>query len=918
MKDTTLGHYRVGGKLGEGGMGEVWRAEDTKLGRSVAIKMLPTSFAQDKDRLERFEREARTLAAFSHPNIAAIYGLEEHGNRRFLVMEMADGEDLEQRLSRGAMPVEDTVPVAIQIARAVEAAHERGIVHRDLKPANIVIDERDQVKVLDFGLAKALDEAAAVEGDSGLSVSRLDHSPTLAMSPSMLSPATSPALTAAGVLMGTAGYMAPEQARAKAVDRRADVWAFGCVLFEMLAGSKTFGGDTIADVLGAVVHKEPEWERLPAGIPTRIRLLLERCLRKDVDRRLQSIGDARVLLQEWQEDPVGAEDTQVTAGSSSVVSRPLTWLIVAGAAALALVLGLLWPRSAKPPDEPLRRHSSSLAELPLADFFPSIRLAPGGERVAFLAFDRNAPRLDLLVKDSDQFAATLVTSGSENSSAPIHPFFSPDGESIGFGNDAGIFRTSLRGEPPTLISEEAARMTGADWGGDGTIVAAIERGHRLVRLPAVGGGTEVLFEADEHDDRPDAVHHLFDPVWLPGQEAVLLTEMRGATVRVAALRLGADELTGLIPGGSRARYLSSGHIAYWRDETVFVQSFDADRLEVRGAPVPMVSGVRGVQSVAGGQFDVTADGFLVYQAGEFVEQQLPLLIADRNGNTEALWRGEGSVGSPLFSPDGRSILIARGEGGEWDLWKIDLESKLPTRITFEAGYDADAIWSPDGRTIAYTSEQGGDLNLYSTAADGRGVPEPLLEPGAHEFPSPLTWHPSGDRLIFISDGGLFLLTLADGEVTSFASSDSGQFQSASFSPDGDYVAYASSEGGEPAVYLRAVDGPGKWQVTEGRAQQPKWSKDGRELYFRTGRGLEVVPIDLSARAPRWGRPTLLFDVFGGETTITVDGYRFDDFDPAPDGSFVVVGREGDQRSTDTTLRFVSGWLEEVRRIGTGD
>lgn len=919
MKDSTLGHYRVTDKLGEGGMGEVWRAEDTKLGRTVAIKLLPASFSQDRDRLERFEREARVLAAFSHPNIAAIYGLEEDGDRRFLVMEMADGEDLEQRLARGPLPVEDAVAIGIQIARAVEAAHERGIVHRDLKPANIVVDARDQVKVLDFGLAKALEQAAPMEGDTSVSASRLDRSPTLAMSPSMLSPATSPALTAAGVLMGTAGYMSPEQARAKVVDRRADVWAFGCVLFEMLAGSKTFGGDTIADVLGAVVHKEPEWSELPAETPPRIRRLLERCLRKDVDRRLQAIGDARVLLQEWQETPdeAGVAAAGDGAAVASPFRNPVAWVLVGLAAAAALIVGLLWPRDQLTSPEPVRRIASVVSDVALFRDFPSITVSADGARIAFLTLDTSVPRMELCVKESDQFAVRTLASGSDAETAPTTPFFSPDGQSIGFINESGLFRISMRGEPPTLISDEVVGfMSGASWGEAG-IIAAVENGHRLVRVPGTGGAVEVLFESEEHEDSPDAVHHLVDPKWLPGEEAIVLTEWRGRTSTIVALRVGSTELVGLVAGAARGRFLSSGHLAFWRDETLFVQPFDPERLEMTGAAVPMVSGVRRVTRAATGQYDVSPNGFLVYEVGESRIQSLPLLLASRSGDTQPLWRGDEAAGSPLFSPDGGALLVTRGSGDEWDLWKIDLESQIPTRVTFDPGYDADGIWSPDGRRIAYSSERAGEVNLFVTTSDGRGTPEPLLEPGGFDFPSPLAWHPDGERLIFISDVGLFWLDLESGDVTTFAAEDGTRFFGASFSPDGRYVAYTGAEAGSRQIYLRAVDGPGKWQVTNSGGQQARWSRDGRELFFRTEQGLEVVPIDFSSGSPRWGRAKVLFDLFGGEISIVTEGYRFDDYDVGPDGSFAVIAREGEQASNEATLHFVSGWLEEVRRVGVG-
>ncbi|HVS66735.1 MAG TPA: protein kinase [Thermoanaerobaculia bacterium] len=915
MIGTSISHYKVTSKLGEGGMGEVWRAEDTRLGRDVALKMLPPAVAHDPERLARFEREARVLAALSHPNIAGIYGLEEQDGQRFLVMEVAEGETLAERIERGRIPQEEAVRIALQIAEALEAAHVKGIIHRDLKPANVKLSTEGRVKVLDFGLAKALAGGAEAEASSAA----LEMSPTLTQ-----------AMTAQGVLMGTAGYMSPEQARARPVDRRADIWAFGCVVFEMLSGQRAFKGDTAADVIGAIVHKEPELDDLPASVSPRLRRLVERCLRKDGERRLQSIGDARIALQEWLENPIDPVERSTAVRSGAAVGWPVA-IAAAAFGALATWLALsLFEGEGEASSEPVRRFEQPISGGALAASGIPIALTRDGTRIAYLE-SAGDDTLRLAVRRFDQREATTVVEGSREAlDVGVFPFFSPDGEWIAYFTQGGLVKSTQGGAAIRIADVE--RGAGGSWSESDRIVYSHDgdgpAAEGLYVISAAGGERERL--TTPHADDSYHEHHRW-PQWLPGQRAVLFTNMihGGAESgpRIEAVELDGGERTVIQTGGSYARWVDTGHLVFVNGGTLYALAFDPATLEASGAPLPILEGIAFEANLASATFAVSDDGLLAYVEGEEQAGSFPILWADREGRTSPLLERLGLYGGPVLSPSGDRLAVARPRDDNWDVWIYDLERGVSSQLTHGPGYDADAIWSPDGSRIAFTSDREDSTpTLFVQRSDGAGEAERLLEPGVVYFPSPLSWSPDGNRLLVIAakESGqrtdLFFLDLESGALEPFVEGPATETEGV-FSPDGRFVAYRSHESGTPQVYVRAVEDLGRWQISNEAGAQPRWSRDGTELFFRGPAGLMRVEVSTDGGF-RAGRPELLFQgPLGPMTGVTVPGYSFPDYDVGPDGRFVILPRRSEEEEDAVAIQYVTGWFRELRRLtaqaGTG-
>ena len=896
MIGSSFSNYKVTSKLGEGGMGEVWRAEDTKLGRDVALKMLPDLFAQDPERLARFEREARVLASLSHPNVAGIHGLEEVEGKRFLVMELVEGETLAERIQQGPMPVDEAARIARQIAEAVESAHDKGVVHRDLKPANVNITPDGNVKVLDFGLAKAL------IGDpmSGDNVSQdLSLSPTLTQ-----------AMTGLGVLLGTAGYMSPEQARGKPVDRRADIWSFGCILYEMLTGQRLFTGETATDVIGAVVHKEPDLDELSSKVPTQIRRLLERCLEKDANRRLQSIGEARIALQEWLENPE-TEPVEVTR------ARPgwLPWGAAAAAGLIGLLLGGLFLGSSDQEPPPVQRYVVDLGEeQPFVGRGTAVVPSPDGRYLAY-ATDISGGG-SLYLRTLERFESLQVATGSSRE-WPHNAFFSPDSEWLGFFTVAELKKVPVTGGSPiTLAQTEMPR--GGSWSKDGRIVFAPESTGGLSIVPAAGG--EVVPLTTVTDEAAYESHRY--PQWLPGDTAVLFTSVVSGAIRMEIVEVESGERRIIHEGGFYGRYVPTGHVLFVDGDAVFAMPFDADRLERTGSPMPVLEGVATFPPGGEAQYHVSDTGLLVYRPGTDELDPFPIAWADRSGRLEDLWDDEGIYGSPRLAPDGRRIVVSVQRGDNWDVWVYDIERDVATRLTFESGYDADPVWSPDGRYVAFVSDrEDGQLATYRTRSDGTGEAERLIEPGKLEFPAPLSWSPDGTRLLLTSPGpngsdDLFFLSAdGQGEPEPYLAStfDEGDAQ---FSPDGKWIAYRSNETGNSEIYVRSTEGPGKWQISDGGGWQPVWAGDGKTLFFRSREGLNAIEIAVEGNEFRAGRPEFLFgEIFGGPSGVRLPGYLFFDYDVSADGQrFVVFPRRSAQDAGSSSIHVVSGWFEELQRL----
>jgi serine/threonine protein kinase/Tol biopolymer transport system component len=769
---TKLGTYGVLSQIGAGGMGEVYQAHDTKLGRDVAIKVLPEAFAHDPERLARFQREAKMLAQLNHTNIATIYGLEHSDGTHYLVMELVPGDTLQQRVKRdGPVPVEEALTIAKQIAEALEAAHEKGIIHRDLKPANVKLTPEGKVKVLDFGLAKAFAGDASTE-DMG-------NSPTLSM-----------AATMQGVILGTAAYMSPEQARGKAVDKRTDIWAFGCVLFELLTGKQTFHGVDITDILAAVVRAEPDWQALPAATPVKVRDLLWRCLQKDKAQRFRDAGDARIEIEDAIAAPKDSGATQAAPASTS----KLPWSVAAALAIIAVVTSFGWWRSARPVEQALR----PLARLDV-DLGPQVSLgspfgadeiiSPDGTRLVYVSQGR------LFTRRLDQPNATVLAGAQ----AAYGPFFSPDGQWVAFFNATSLKKISVEGGSAITLCDAPFGM-GGSWGEDGNIIAATNLTGGLSRIPSAGGPPTPVTDLQNGE-----VTHRW-PQILPGGKAVLFTAspsraFDGANIEVMSL---ADRRTKtLVRGGTFGRYLPSGHLIYVNRGTLFAAPFDVDRLEVHGTPAPVLDqiGYNAVQGSA--QLDFSQTGTLIYRSGDTGGGLITVAWLDGAGKAQPLLAKPGAYGRFSLSPDGQRLALEVSDASGTDIWVYDWQRDTMTRLTF-SGNNQFPVWTPDGRYIAFHATGEGMSVIRS---DGSGKPQPLTQKDNR----PSSFTPDGKRLAFneLRSGKIHLWTvpletegagLRAGKPEVFLQTPADE-RNPSFSPDGRWLAYSSDESGTFQVYV---------------------------------------------------------------------------------------------------------------------
>jgi Tol biopolymer transport system component len=797
---SRLGPYEILTPIGAGGMGEVYRARDIKLGRDVAIKVLPEAFASDADRMARFEREAHVLASLNHPNIAAIYGLEESNGIRAIVMELVEGPTLAERIGARAMPLEEALSIAKQIAGALEAAHEKGIVHRDLKPANIKITPQGVVKVLDFGLATVAQPSADQAGDPSAS-------PTMTISP-----------TRVGMILGTAAYMSPEQARGKPVDKRADIWAFGCVLYEMLTGRPAFTGETITDVLAAVVKSEPDWN----AVPEKVQRLLRQCLEKDPKRRLRDLGDAWQLLEVVP---------QVDAPSRS----RLGW----AAAALAVGLGITavgWWRATRPVDHPLIRLSVDLGPDAIAGQFTTVVISPDGTRLVFPVKSPDGKQI-LTTRLLSETKQTFL-SGTENGR---DPFFSPDGKWIGFFADGKMKKISVQGGAPAVLCD-APGGRGANWGDDGSIAATLRVTGGFSRVPAAGRTPQPLTKL-----QAGTLTHRW-PQPLPGGASVLFTLSSSIVAfedaSIAAVSLKTGEIKILMQGGYFGRYLPTGdvtgHLVYVHEGVLFAVPFDPARLELRGTAVPVLEGLAADPTSGAGQFSFSRTGMLVYRTGNVSAQGWPVWWLDNSGKTQPLITTPGLYIEPRFSPDGHRLALAQINRG---IVVYDLQHDAMSPLTFGTQVMGYPTWSPDGKHIVFFFSSGGGFSLNWIRADGAGETQRLVD--SKNLITPYSFFPDGRRLAYQEldpDSGYDLWTVAldgtdpdhpkPGKPELFRRTPSNEGLPA-VSPDGQWIAYESNDSGSQEVYVRPFPGPGgKWQISNAGGQLPVWSRNGRELFFQ--------------------------------------------------------------------------------------
>jgi Tol biopolymer transport system component len=920
LPGRRLGVFEVQELLGVGGMGEVYRARDTRLGREVAIKIVPRAFKDDPDRLARFEREARVLASLNHPHIGAIYGLEEADEITALVMELVDGEDLSQRLARGAIPVAEALPIARQIAEALEAAHEQGIIHRDLKPANIKVRPDGTVKVLDFGLAKALEPTVTARGD-------VVASPTI----------TSPAMTRMGVILGTAAYMSPEQAKGRPADKRSDVWAFGVVLYEMVTGRRAFDGEDISSTLAFVITKDPDWTALPPATPAPIRRLLRRCLEKDLKRRVPDIGVARLEIDDALATP--AEGASAASDDAGGVPRPSRRRVlpVAAMALLTAAAGSLatWAvmRPAPTSSAPLTRFAITLpAAQPLALSLNDrdVAISVDGTHLAYTAGDQ----AQLMVRTLDQLEAVPLA-GIINARAP---FLSPNGRWIGFFDrlDEGIGsgpvrrgalrRVSLGGGPSVVLSQIAGASRGASWGPDDSIVfATSDTSTGLLRVAASGGETTVLTTPDAAQGERD---HCFPSV-LPNARGVLFTIDKGAREQqVAVLDLQTNRRKTLIRSGSQAEYIETGHLIYADAGTLWAVRFDLARLELVGDAAPVIEHVMTLGQAA--NFSVSGHGTLVY-APMNRSQSRSLVWVDRQGHEEAIAAPPHEYAVPRLSPDGTRAVISFREQESGGLWAWDFSRRTLTRLTFGPTGNF-SVWMPDGRHIIFTravSAAGEAPNLYRGAVDGTGNEERLTAGDRQDRAVAIS--PDGKRLVFeeLTPTGtqdLMLLALDDSSTPPGTGAPRIQpllqtpfdQRNAAISPDGRWMAYESTESARTQIYVRPFPNvaDAHYQISTDGGRTPVWAANGRELFFVNGSALMAVAVQLTPTFSA-GNPTTLFEgpsmLLDGRSVGSMTGRTYD---VARDGRFLMIKKNaGSSEATapPASMIVVQNWFTELQQ-----
>ena len=924
---SRLGAYEVLSALGAGGMGEVYRARDTKLKREVALKVLPEAFASDPDRLARFQREAELLATLNHPNIAAVYGLEDAGGVVAIVLELVEGDTLADRIARGPVPVHEALEIAMRIADALEAAHEAGIVHRDLKPANIKVRDDGTVKVLDFGLAKAMDPTSS-------SAAKAMNSPTLSIH-----------ATQAGVILGTAAYMSPEQARGRAVDRRADIWAFGVVLYEMLTGRRAFDGDDISITLANVLKDDVSWQSLPADLPAPLRRLLRRCLEKDPRRRLNSIGDARLELDEAGSTADGDGVLAPTPVAAAVVPawrRALPWTVAGLACAAAAAILVQWaPWRLAPASAPIRLNAELGADASLdSSQGPSITLSPDGSVLAFVALKSGATVSQLYVRRLGQLVAAPL-SGTDGA---FGPFFSPNGQWLAFFAGGSLKKISVTGGAAVTLCD-APNGRGGSWADDGTIAFLPQNGPgvSLLRVSAAGGKPEPLTTLAEGE-----VTQRW-PQMLPGSKAVLYSGssnsggFENANIVVQPLPGGARKI--VQRGGYYGRYLASGHLVFIHEGTLFAAPFDLDRLETTGPPVPVLQGVAatagdgaaaastpgvGPNSAAGGgaagaaHFSVSNTGTLAYLAGQGFSSNAPIQWLSRDGKVTSLLSASENWSNPHFAPDGRRLAVEIFDGRQWDIWTYEWARDTLSRLTFDATDDEKPVWTPDGRRIVFAGRRAdkSNFNLYWQRADGTGDVQRLTESKNPQFPA--SWHPSGRFLAFIESApqtlsDLMILPLEGDEASGWRPGEPTVFlrtpfaeHEPMFSPDGQWIAYHSNETGRNEVYVRPFPGPGgKWQISTGGGTYPSWSRARHELFYSTpDRQIAFASYAVEgdvfrADKPRlWSSERFTLRVRQRSIDLHPDGDRF---------ALAAVPAEAAAAKHDKVV-FIFNFFDELRRL----
>ena len=903
---TRISIYQIVAPIGAGGMGEVYRARDTNLNRDVALKVLPDTFAADSSRVARFRREAQLLATLNHPNIAQIYGLEEVVPRATaampsaaLVLELVEGPTLADRLAQGPLPLDDTMAIARQIADALESAHECGIIHRDLKPANVKVKEDGTVKVLDFGLGKAFDPAASVSAD-------VLNSPTI-----------SAQATQAGVVLGTAAYMAPEQAKGRSVDRRADIWAFGVVLYEMLCGRRLFDADDVSETLAAVLRQPIDWSALPSATPVALRHLLARCLERDARKRLRDIGEARIALENPSLSLAGVA-ARAERPPAAVEPRRALWKRVAPLAAvgiLAAAIGLLAMRNLQstPPPAPVVRFDSPLsAGLTLAPMArPFLNVSRDGTQIAYV-YGTNRTLYVRRLSERDAHAVP----GTQNLGELFAPAFSPDGRALAFwSGDGTIKRVSIEGGAAVTLCR-ADNPYGLTWDESGIFFAQGEKG-TIVRVSADGGTPEVIARAKQGQ-------LVSGPEVLPGGRFLLFAVTAGTALewekgRILVHSLDSGDERTLIDGGSDARYVPPGHLVYAKEGVLFAAPFDAARAHLEGPGVPVLSGVRrGNPGLGTAHYALSRAGTLVYVPGPAAANALvDFGLFDKTGKATPLKLPLGAYSHPRVSPDGRQVAFTVAAGEEEFIGVYELSGAKAIRRLTLGGRSRAPIWAVNGSRVAYQTDRDGDVSIFWQAADGSGSPERLTTAAPGESHAPESWSPTTATLLYSvhKDGAyaLWTMSLPEKRATTFGGVTSTVPTNAVFSPNGRWIAYQSDQSGRTTVYIQPVPPTGAIYPYLPRhndvPHEPMWSPDGKELFFNPRAGaFEVVPVTTEPQFD-FGNPLALPRPF---RLTPPQGRR--SYDIAPDGRIVaVILPEGTNESAAAHgLAVVLNWHEELK------
>jgi serine/threonine-protein kinase len=911
---TRLGPYEITAAIGAGGMGEVYRARDTKLNRDVALKILPPSFMVDPDRRARFTREAQVLASLNHPHIAGIYGFEDSSDTHALAMEFVDGEDLSAIIARGPLPRADALSIARQIADALEAAHEQGIVHRDLKPANVKVRADGTVKVLDFGLAKAMDPAGASGTDA------------------MNSPTLTGRATQMGMILGTAAYMAPEQAKGRPVDRRADIWAFGVVLFEMLSGKRVFEGDDVSEVMAGVLKLDPDWSALPADLPAPVRHLLKRCLEKDPKKRLRNVAEGMLQLEDALAMPVASA---TTTGAASAATAPLVpfWrrampiaaAVIVTAAATGAAMWLMRPGQPS--------HIVSRFVIPFGEgqqrtltYSQGLSISPDGTAIAYLASDQ------IYVRAIGGFDARLLTrAGVVAGIGPRQIVFSPDGASIAYveleNGRTAIKKIDIAGGASVTVAADVDANPPLDWQGDSIFFSTSTSGRAIMRVAASGGQPEkvIQLEPGETASRPQVLDD-GRVLFAVGPANPAAAAIDWAAGRIVVQRPGEKTRTTIVEGGTDPRYLPTGHLIYQMNGVLYARTFDPSKLAVGGA-VSVVEGV--FRGVAGHNswYAVSDSGTLVYLPGPVNAAgsvEMSLALFDRAGKPELLPVPAGPYSEPRMSPDGNRIAFGRSDARDTSIWVYDLAAGGSARRLTFGGHDRFPVWSGDSQRVIFQSDREGDLGLFWQRADGVGTAERLTKPVKGVSHVPQSASPGGNRVLLVdqTEGektSLMTFTFADKAMTPFGAVVSSRSTGATFSPSGRWVAYTLHEAGASSdgVYIQPFPATGeKVQISTNAedAHHPMWSSDGKELYYNPAPGTKIVAVAvISSQGFAFGPAPSVAKAFFSSSGLVERTY-----DVARDGKrFLGLISAGAAASSAggaprPELRVVLNWFDELK------